>query len=201
MVLYNGEFKWTASKQFRELIKSNELFGNYIADFEYILISLNELLQSKIKESNTLVDNILLADKNKTRQDWITTFPDLFARVRAMKKSDMNDWITWFTNVVRKINEEERKKFIEQLEKGDTEGMSSSFERLLNSEKAEGKAEGKAEDIVELLEEVGELPDALKNLIMGQNDIEVLRRWVKAAARAGSIEDFEEKTGLAVLSR
>ena len=26
MVLYNGEFKWTASKQFRELIKSNELF-------------------------------------------------------------------------------------------------------------------------------------------------------------------------------
>ena len=142
-----------------------------------------------------------MADKNKTRQDWITTFPDLFARVRAMKKSDMNDWITWFTNVVRKINEEERKKFIEQLEKGDTEGMSSSFERLLNSEKAEGKAEGKAEDIVELLEEVGELPDALKNLIMGQNDIEVLRRWVKAAARAGSIEDFEEKTGLAVLSR
>ena len=113
----------------------------------------------------------------------------------------MNDWITWFTNVVRKINEEERKKFIEQLEKGDTEGMSSSFERLLNSEKAEGKAEGKAEDIVELLEEVGELPDALKNLIMGQNDIEVLRRWVKAAARADSIEDFEEKTGLAVLSR
>ena len=201
MVLYNGEFKWTASKQFRELIKSNELFGNYIADFEYILISLNELLQSKIKESNTLVDNILLADKNKTRQDWINTFPDLFTRVRAMKKSDMNDWITWFTNVVRKINEEERKKFIEQLEKGDTEGMSSSFERLLNSEKAEGKAEGKAEDIVELLEEVGELPDALKDLIMGQNDIEVLRRWVKAAARADSIEDFEEKTGLAVLSR
>ena len=45
--------------------------------------------------------------------------------------------------------------------------MCSSFERLLNKEKADGRAEGwkdgktkgKAEDVIELLEDLGELSD------------------------------------------
>lgn len=49
---------------------------------------------------------------------------------------------------------------------------------------------------MELLEEIGELPLSLRKLIMEQTDLEVLRRWHKLAARAESIEDFEEKAGI-----
>lgn len=58
------------------------------------------------------------------------------------------------------------------------------------------KAEGKAEDIIELLEEVGEVPDSLRNRIMRQTNLETLSRWHKLAARAQSIEDFEQAIGL-----
>ncbi len=62
--------------------------------------------------------------------------------------------------------------------------------------KAEGKAEGQAEYIIELLEDVGEVPEALKNLIMRQTNLETLSKWHKLAARTQSIEDFEKAVGL-----
>ena len=74
--------------------------------------------------------------------------------------------------------------------------MCSSFERLLNKEKAEGKLEDRAEAVIELLEDLGELSDTVKSYIMEQNDLELLRKWHKAAARAESIEEFERTVGL-----
>ena len=78
--------------------------------------------------------------------------------------------------------------------------MCSSFERLLNKRKAEGWTQGKlkdrAEAVIELLEDLGELSDSLKTSIIEQTDLELLRKWLKAAARAKSIEDFEQTIGL-----
>ncbi|MDD3362096.1 MAG: hypothetical protein PHW34_10535 [Hespellia sp.] len=56
-----------------------------------------------------------------------------------------------------------------------------------------GKAEGKAEDILELLEEYGEIPEALIHTIKGQQDLDVLKRWHKLAAKSSSIEEFKDK--------
>ena len=140
----------------------------------------------------------------------------LMHRIRAMDTNDLNEWITWFSNVIRELNGKERGELIEQLKKGDEKGMCSSFERLLNREKAEGKAEGwaqgkaegwtqgkaegrvedRAEAVIELLEDLGELSDSLKTCILEQNDLELLRKWLKVAARAESIEEFERAVGL-----
>ena len=81
--------------------------------------------------------------------------------------------------------------------------MCSSFERLLMKENEQGekrgRREGKIEYIIELLEEIGEPSEALKNHIMEQTDITVLNRWHKIAARSESIEEFEEAVGLVQL--
>ena len=121
-----------------------------------------------------------------------------------METEDLNEWITWFSNVIRKLNEDERSTFIEQIRKGDEKYMCSSFERLLMKEneqgekkgRREGRREGKIEDIIELLEEIGEPSEVLKNHIMEQTDITVLSRWHKIAAKSESIEEFEESVGL-----
>lgn len=60
----------------------------------------------------------------------------------------------------------------------------------------QGREEERAEAVIELLEEVGELPGALRQLIMGQKDIEVLRRWHRLAAKAQSIEEYEKAVGI-----
>lgn len=59
-----------------------------------------------------------------------------------------------------------------------------------------GRAKGKAEAVIELLEDNGDISDSLKNLIMEQTDVNVLHKWLKAAAKAESIEEFEKAVGL-----
>ena len=192
IVLHNGERNWTASCRFSQMINNAELFGKYVVDFEYALVSVNTLTESKISNSNTLIDNIFLADKKRTRQDWTDGIVELIQRIRAMDTNDLNEWITWFSNVIRKLNEDERGELITQLKEGDEKDMCSSFERLLNKEKAEGKAEA----VIELLEDLGDLSDSLKACIMEQTDLELLKKWHKAAAKATSIEEFEEAVEL-----
>ena len=220
IVLHNSERNWTASCKFSQMISNAELFGKYVVDFEYALISVNTLTESKISNSNTLIDNIFLADKKRTRQDWTDGIAELMYRIRAMDTNDLNEWITWFSNVIRKLNEDERGELITQLKEGDEKDMCSSFERLLNKEKADGRAEGwkdgraegwkdgraegwkdgraegKAEAVIELLEDLGELSDSLRNCIMEQMDLELQKKWLKAAAKAKSIEEFEQAIGL-----
>ncbi len=192
IVLHNSERNWTASCKFSQMISNAELFGKYVVDFEYALVSVNTLTESKISSSNTLIDNIFLADKKRTRQDWTDGIAELMRRIRAMDTNDLNEWITWFSNVIRKLNEDERGELITQIKEGDEKEMCSSFERLLNKEKTEGKAEA----VIELLEDLGELPDSLKTCIMEQTDTELLRKWLKVAAKATSIDEFEQVVGL-----
>lgn len=60
----------------------------------------------------------------------------------------------------------------------------------------EGKIEGKIEDIIELLEDISELPDSFKRQIESQTDLEVLNQWFKIAAKCETIEEFQEKANL-----
>lgn len=56
----------------------------------------------------------------------------------------------------------------------------------------QGRILGTANDIIELLGEVGEVPEALKNKIMKEKHLDVLRRWLKLAAKSETIEEFEK---------
>ena len=175
-----------------------ERMGYSIACYEN-----NNLDMSKIRQSNTLVDNIFLADKKRTREEWTENMSELLHRIREMETEDLNEWITWFSNVIRKLNEDERNTFIEQIRKGDEKFMCSSFERLLIKEneqgRRKGKIEGKAESVIEFLEELGEPSEVLRKLIMEQKDVKVLSSWLKIAAKSASIAEFEEAVGLVQL--
>lgn len=69
--------------------------------------------------------------------------------------------------------------------------------RAFEDERAEGKAEGKveskAEDILDLLEDIGQVPTGLRDKICGQKDMETLRSWLKLAARVHTIEEFDQR--------
>ena len=112
------------------MIDHEELFGKYVVDFEYALVSVNKLTESEISNSNTLIDYIFLADKKRTRQEWTDGIAELMQRIRTMDTNDLNEWITWFSNVIRELNEKERVELITQIKEGDEKDMCSSFERL-----------------------------------------------------------------------
>lgn len=55
----------------------------------------------------------------------------------------------------------------------------------------EGILETKIADILELLEDIGEIPENLKEKINSEKDMEILKKMLKAAAKAESIKEFE----------
>lgn len=55
------------------------------------------------------------------------------------------------------------------------------------------KQEAKQEAVFELLEEYGAIPEHVREAVLAQCDLEVLKRWHKLAARADSIEQFEKE--------
>lgn len=56
------------------------------------------------------------------------------------------------------------------------------FEEMFRDERYEGKAEGKAEFVLELLFELGKIPDDIRNNIMNERNISPLTKWHKIAA-------------------
>lgn len=66
---------------------------------------------------------------------------------------------------------------------------------------SEGRVEGIAigdlrrlrQDILDLLEELGEIPKDIRSRILAVEDTETLRGWLKAAARVTNFDDFQEK--------
>ena len=63
-------------------------------------------------------------------------------------------------------------------------------EKLIREEEF---AEGKAESIIELLGELGEVSQELRDEILAEKNLEELSRMIKLAAKAESIEDFVTK--------
>ena len=57
----------------------------------------------------------------------------------------------------------------------------------------QGMLETKIADIFELLEDIGEIPQELHEKINAETNIEILRKMLKLAAKADSIEEFERR--------
>ena len=103
------------------------------------------------------------------------------------------------------VPKEEVADFTDCVERRDFTMLFENFETYDVQEtrrisKEEGRAEGKAEFILELLEDIGTVPEDVKARILKERDLDTLGQWRRAAARAKSVEqfvadclDFEEK--------
>ncbi len=90
----------------------------------------------------------------------------------------------------------------EVIDMGIYEFDEKAYERILREESEQdgwekgleaGLAQGKAESILELLEELGDIPEELRLKITTQADLDILKKWLKSAAKASSVEEFMEK--------
>ena len=66
------------------------------------------------------------------------------------------------------------------------------FEEMLREEKQEGRIEATQEAVLELLEDLGELPNEIRDRIVRLENLEDLKALHKIAARADSLRVFEE---------
>ena len=55
------------------------------------------------------------------------------------------------------------------------------------------RTESRVADIIELLSDLGPIPEKLRNKIQTEKNMDVLAVWLKAAAKSNSLEEFESK--------
>ncbi len=67
-----------------------------------------------------------------------------------------------------------------------------TLEELLKDEKQEGRLEATRENILELLEELGPVPDQLRDQLEELEELGDLRALLKLAAKADSLDVFEK---------
>lgn len=97
---------------------------------------------------------------------------------------------------VRKIHE-----CVERIKSSEEMGvkyMQTWEEKIIERQegKEEGRIVGMVEAILDLLLELGDVPDALREGIMSQKDRETLHVWLKMAAKAESVEAFRREAGI-----
>ena len=68
--------------------------------------------------------------------------------------------------------------------------------KLRKGEQEIGEIRGKAKSVLEVLELYGQVPEYVRMRILKEDNIQQLSAWLREAAKAESIEDFQEKTGL-----
>ena len=76
-----------------------------------------------------------------------------------------------------------------------------TFEELLKRRESKGKAEGItegkiegiAETVLTLLEVYGTVPEDVRERILSERHLEVLKDWTKLAAQVDSVEEFVSK--------
>ena len=89
------------------------------------------------------------------------------------------------------VPKEEVADFTDRVERRDFTMLFENFEAYdVQETRRISRAEGKAESILELLEDTGPVTADVKEQIMQEKDPERLRIWLKAAARAESVEQF-----------
>ena len=66
-------------------------------------------------------------------------------------------------------------------------------ELLMQDERRAGRIEGRRESILEVLEEIGTVSNALRERIVQEANMDQLKIWAKLAARVDSIEQFMEE--------
>ena len=74
-------------------------------------------------------------------------------------------------------------------EQGVEDGEAKGYDRGM----ADGETKGTQRDVISFLEDIEPVPDELRKEIMEETDKEVLADWLKAAARAESLEGFMER--------
>jgi predicted transposase/invertase (TIGR01784 family) len=181
LVLYNGEYKWTVEKKFKNIINKSELFGNNIIDFEYILIDINKYEKEELMSLKNMVSAVFLLDQKVDIEEFISRVKDIaisFNNLSEEQKMMLRHWlrITLSDELKDKLGEKIEDILIAKKEEVGV--MTSNISKTIKETFEKTREEGREEGI-----EIGEDRKALK----------VAEKMIK---RGDQLEDIIEITEL-----
>ena len=160
IVFYDGPGAWTAAVNFQERVYLNETLGEYIPSFRYLVIPLSRESPESVLK---LIGKILAV---------------LLVRLNVPKEE-----VEEFTD---RIERREFGMLFEHFEAYDVQ----ETRRISREEGREEARVALVEAILELLADKGSISEKAEEKIKEETDLEVLKKWLKQAARVPSVEEF-----------
>lgn len=142
-------------------------------------IFLNTLGTNKNDVSKELISflNYVHADRKDSERDFDDEFVSILQqKVRSIKAS--REMEMKYMRLALELMKARKDGWIEGRAVGESAG------------KVAGKMESKIEDIVDILSELGTISDNLAGTIRMEQNLDVLKRWLRLAFRVDSIEEF-----------
>lgn len=182
IVFYNG----TQEQPERRILKLSDAYEKQVPspelELKVLMLNINlgcnrELMQ----KCKTLREYCLFVDSIRMHRAYMETAEAVEAAVtECIQKGILADFLTSqraevVAMSIFEYNEEEEMK------------------KIRAAEYSVGKAEGKAEAVLELLEDLGKISAELRNRILTETDLEILRKWHKEAARAQTVQEFADR--------
>lgn len=146
-------------------------------------------------------ENCCLEDYELKLEDGCTS---IFLSTRGENPEEISKEMELFLKFVREDSATANKQFEGNFTKQIQESMNDvkknrelenrrmTLEEYLEDEKILMGLETRREDIMDILEEFGEIPKSLFDRIMLEDEMGILKKMLKAAAKADSLEQFEE---------
>lgn len=201
IIYFEGTGEWTAGRRLSDRVYLAELFESYIPDFTYEVVRLHDYSNEEIIEFGDELSLIMLINKLRNSEDFKKLekiSPKYFENLEAQPPDYLLKLIGTIVSVfLHRLNipKHEVAEFTDMIAERRFRMLFDSFEaydvqetRRLSRE--EGKIEERQECILELLQELGEVPEAIRTQVSLEKDIKILKRWLKFAAKTDSIEAF-----------
>ena len=156
VVIYNGKEKWTAVKTLGEQINKKELLRDYIIDFRYPVIEINDLKKEELYETQTLVSAFFALDQNMNWTEFLTRLIEISQIYKDLGEEKKNILKHWLKVAVDTRDYKEIKETIEVLfDQEEVLKMTSNLSKVLEKEFEEreikGEIKAKEEDALNFL--------------------------------------------------
>ncbi|MCQ2548516.1 MAG: Rpn family recombination-promoting nuclease/putative transposase, partial [Lachnospiraceae bacterium] len=196
-LLYAGEDDWDGPTKLSDMLDMKHLpqsIKRAIQDYKIQLIDIHKLNEEDISKLKTdlhyVFDLIRVSKDAKKFEEVVKNNPEYYDHMPV----DAYNLVSAYTSF--------GKAFKTETTKGAAK-MCKAIDDLIEMKLAEGKIEGKIEEskekndemrsaITDSLSLLGKISEKLQETINNQTSFSVLIKWLKIAARAESIEQFEK---------
>ena len=154
IVLYNGSREWDAVINFRDLLSKSDRFGEYLVNFKYILVNVNQYSEQELLRIANAISCIIMMDQaiiTKDKEVMLRRLGKITQMKDILAPEKMTLIIEWLIGVFSKrLSEEETKKIVESLKEG--KDMTYAIERLFDNIEEMGVRKGIEKGIREGIE-------------------------------------------------
>ncbi|WP_125006353.1 Rpn family recombination-promoting nuclease/putative transposase [Clostridium tagluense] len=156
IVLYNGEYNWTAPRSFKEVLSGYELFEDNIVDFKYMLFDVNRMDDEELLDIATVISSVFSLDQSGIDDEEIIRRLKVIGRFIRMKatKDQSQIFRNWIVNILQNRMDGEMKNCIqdafEKTGEMEVDDMVSNLGRNLEESINKKVSSAKKESVIEI---------------------------------------------------